>query len=108
ILDEELIAAGVANSGHRRWRKGYDKSFGNLGANARIYLGQDGRHSLFACGSLGEFLERKKHCGSVGLIAAEQIESRELNRVEHAGCFKRDLRDLVHDCLSAIERRRVW
>ncbi len=42
-----------------------------------------------------------------GLVAAEEVEAGDFHRVEHAGRFARDLRDLVDDGLGAIERRRV-
>ena len=108
ILNEKFIATGVANAGHGRGRKGNDKSFGNLGANARVYLRQNRRHSLFAGVSLRKFLERQEHGRGVWLIAPEEIESSEFDRVEDARRFVRDLRNLVDDRLRAIEGSRVW
>ncbi len=106
-MNKQLITTGVANAGHRRRRKDHDKGFRNLGANACVHLCQNRGHSLFARVSLRKFLERQKDSGRIRLIAAEEIESRELDRVEYAGCLVRDLRDLVDDCLGAIERSRI-
>jgi hypothetical protein len=63
--------------------------------------------SFVLAAALGEFLERDEDGGGVGLIAAEEIEAGDLHGVEHAGRFARDLRDLVHDSLRAVERRGV-
>ena len=57
ILNEKSIAAGIADPGHRRWRKDADERLGNLGANARVHLRQDRGHSLLGRVSLREFLE---------------------------------------------------
>src|SRR6202023_3044542 len=107
ILNEKLVATGVTDAGHRRWGKGNDQSFWNFGANARVHFRQNRRQSLLTRFSLGEFLERQKDCGRVRLIAAEEIKSCELDRVEYAGSLVRNLRNLVDDSLRTIERRRV-
>src|SRR5947208_13356362 len=69
----------------RRRRKGYDKSLGNLGANARIHLRQNRRHSLLARVSLRKFLERQEHGGGVRLIRSEEHTS-ELQSPDHLVC----------------------
>ena len=107
ILNEELIAAGIANASHRRGRKDNDKGFGNLRANARVHLRQNRRQFLLPRSSLGKFLERQEHGSRVRLIAAKEIEASEFDRVQNARRFASDLRDLVDDRLGAIERRRV-
>src|SRR4029434_5737719 len=101
--DLQFITTGITNAGHRRRRKSNHQSFGNLGAYARIDLRQNRRQTLFARFALRKFLEWKEDGSSVRLIAAEEIESREFDGVKYAGCFLRDLRNLVHDGLGSIE-----
>jgi hypothetical protein len=91
ILNEKLVAAGVTDAGHRRWGKGNDESFWNFGANARVHFRQNRGQPLLTRFSLGEFLEREKDCGRVGLITAEEIEASELDRVQYPGSFLRNL-----------------
>ena len=107
VLNKELVAAGVADAGHRRWRKDYDQRFWNLGADPRVHLRHNRRQSLLGRGSLREFLERQEDGGRVGLVAAEKVEACEFHGVENAGRFVRDLRNLVHDGLRPIERGGV-
>ena len=104
ILNEELIATGIADAGHRRWRKDNDKRFWNFGANTRIHLCQNRGQSLFGRFTLREFLEGEEDRGGIGLITAEKIKAGEFNRVEHTGSLAPDLCNLIDDGLRAIER----
>src|SRR6266481_2185847 len=106
-MNKQFVTAGIANAGHGRRRKSNHQSFGNLRAHTLIYFRQNGRQTLVMRFSLGKFLEWKKHCGRVRLIAAEEIESREFDGVENAGGFVRDFRDLVDNRLRPLERSSI-
>src|SRR6266436_6211935 len=107
ILNKQFVTAGITNAGHRRRRKSNHQSFGNLRAHTRIYFRQNRRETLVARFSLGKFFEWKKHRGSVRLIAAEEIESREFDGVENARGFVRDFRNLVDNRLGPLERSSI-
>src|SRR5882757_6666568 len=107
ILNKQFVTAGITNAGHWRRRKCNHQSFGNLRAHARVYFRQNRWQTLVARFSLGKFFEWKKHGSRVGLIAAEEIESREFDGVENAGGFVCDFRNLVDNRLGPLERSSI-
>ncbi len=108
ILNEKAVATGIADPGDGRRRKDTRQM---LRESRRERVRSSSRRSpacsARACVRSENSLKGRKTAAVFGLIAAEEVEAGKFHGVEDAGRFARDLRDLVHHGLRAIERRRV-
>jgi len=104
ILNKKSITPGITNPGDRRRRKYRHKCFRNFSSDSLVNLRQDRWHFLIFTPPFRKFLEWKKDRSRVGLIAAEKIKPCKFYSVQDAGCFPRNLGNLVDDGLGPIER----